>query len=119
MTKNVVNERAKFAFEKVSKLHGEALQKYRSHVRSLPAMILSNGFGLAMAFIYSKKETKILYEHISTWLKKQDILRDMDKNKDLMGIIAESGIDTYRFLEAETLALLEWLKRLAEGADSQ
>jgi len=117
MTKNVVNKRAEFAFRKVSELQDETLQKYRSHVRSLPAMILSNGFGLAMAFIYSKSDYRIFYKHINEWFKEQKT-PGFDGN-DLMGIIAESGIDTYRFLEAETLALLEWLKRFAEGADSQ
>lgn len=53
MCKNFANERAAFAFKKVSKRESD-FQKYRSLVRSLPAMILSNGYGTAMAFLSSK-----------------------------------------------------------------
>lgn len=115
MRNNFANERAAFAFEKVSKfeINSESFQKYRSLVRSLPAMILNNGYGLAMAFLYSKKDSETLYGHIGDWLKEQKILPN--KNLNLMENIAESDKDTYRLLESETLALLEWLKRFTEG----
>jgi len=125
MNRNLPNQRAAFAFKRVSELHGELLQKYRSLVRSFPAMILSNGYGLAIAFLYSKKKGKEsqiqsehgqLYKHINDWLTEQKFLSE-DK-KDLMKNIAESDKDTYRLLESETLALLEWLKRFAEGAEA-
>lgn len=115
MNKSFANERSAFAFEKVSDINDmKSLEKYRSLVRSLPATILSNGYGLAMASLYSKNENKALYDHIEIWLKKQQMLPNREKN--LMSNIAESDKDTYRLLESETLALLEWLKRFAEGA---
>lgn len=114
MSKNFANERSLFAFKKVSEVDSKSFQKYRSLVRSLPATILNNGYGLAMASLYSKSENQTLYNHIEVWLKGQHMLSNKDKN--LMNTIAESDKDTYRLLESETLALLEWLKRFAEGA---
>lgn len=123
MNKSFANERCAFAFQKVSDIKdAESLQKYRSLVRSLPAIILSNGYGLAMAYLYSNsingkgrnKAFDYLYGHIKIWLIKQRIL--LDNGKDLISNIADSDKDTYRLLESETLTLLEWLKRFAEGA---
>lgn len=114
MNKNFSNKRSEFAFKQVSEVDPNSFQKYRSLVRSLPATILTNGYGLAMASLYSKKESQTLYNHIEVWLKGQQMLPN--KDKDLMGNIAESDNDNYRLLESETLALLEWLKRFAEGA---
>lgn len=118
MNKSFANERSAFAFQKVSDIKdAESLQKYRSLVRSLPATILNNGYGLAMAYLYSKskeqREARILYSHIEFWLKEQNMLPN---DENLMGNIAKSDKDTYRMLESETFALLEWLKRFAEGA---
>jgi len=117
MIDNLANKRAAFAYKEISKLNEQMLQNYRSLVRSFSAMILNNGYGLAIAFLYSKKDGnnqhKFLYQHIEEWLKKQNFLKD--QSKDLMTNITESDNDYYRFLEAETLSLLEWLKRFTEG----
>jgi len=114
MNKSFANKRTAFAFKKVSNVAPNSFQQYRSLVRSVPATILNNGYGLAMASLYSKNESKALYDHIEVWLKEQQMLPNKEKN--LMSNIAESDKDTYRLLESETLALLEWLKRFAEGA---
>ncbi len=119
MTENLANNRARFAFDmvkKVSEISGDALQKYRSLARSFPAMILSNGYGLAIAYLYSKSGNQTLYQHIETWLQQQNMLPN--KEKGLMDNLAHADQSTYRLLESETLALLEWLKRFAEGAGS-
>lgn len=119
MTQNLESNRARFAFDevkKVSEKSGNALQKYRSLVRSFPAMILSNGYGLAVAYLYSKDENKTLYRQIELWLKGQNMLPD--KARGLMDSLAHADQSTYRLLESETFALLEWLKRFAEGAGS-
>lgn len=116
MVENLSETRAKYAFDEVSKLKGQLLEKYSSLVRSFPAMILTNGFGLAISFLClknEKNEKKVLHEHIQCWLRKQDLLL---KEDELMKKIVNSDSDTYRMLETETLALLEWLKRFAEGA---
>lgn len=117
MNKNFANKRSEVAFKQVSEVAPNSFQKYRSLVRSLPATILNSGYGLAMASLYSnysKNESKALYDHIEVWLKDQQMLPNNSQN--LMENIAESDKDTYRLLESETLALLEWLKRFAEGA---
>lgn len=118
MSKHLANERAKFAFDKVSDMRKNSTKDfptYRSLVRSLPAMILSNGYGAAMAFLYSKEGDRKLYDHLFEWLKEQELCPQ--KQNSLMEYISCSNQDIYRLLESETMALLEWLKRFAEGMD--
>lgn len=117
MTKNVAIDRAQFAFKVISELSEDNLAKYRSLVRSFPAMILNNGLGMSLAYLYAKNnsdEHSCLYGHIKRWMKRYNMPPD---NKDLITYLSESDDDDkYRMVETETLALLEWLKRFAEGA---
>lgn len=119
------NRRAAFAFEQVGQIvpkensekEKERSKEYRSLVRSFPAMILSNGYATAMAFLYSKKSEKnahaTLYQQILDWLKQQGLLTE--DSSDFMRYLVEQDHNNYRMLTNETLALLAWLKRFAEG----
>lgn len=121
MDKNLANERARFAFDSVSEVKASSkdFSKYRSLVRTFPPMILRNGYGAAITFLSTstKNENRELYLHISKWLNEQDLLPDDEEN--LMKYISQNGQDTYRLFESETMALLEWLKRFAEGMDAK
>ncbi|GGE35332.1 hypothetical protein GCM10011391_12560 [Pullulanibacillus camelliae] len=121
MRKQLANERARFAFKEVSGLKKnlkKEFSRYRSLVRSFPAMILTNGYGSAMAFLFSKQKTSsegLLYIQLSKWLNERSLFKS--HKEDLMEYITEQSQDVYRQLTSETLALLEWLKRFAEGMD--
>lgn len=127
MPKCLDNERAAFAYCKVAEFvrKGEngskqkLSEEYRSLVRSFPAMILSNGYGTAMAFLYSKKDGTNaygrLYYQIQSWLSQQKMFPD-EKGQGIMEYIVYQKRDAYRMLANETLALLVWLKRFAEGS---
>lgn len=85
-------------------------------------MILTNGIGPTIAFIYSKKKKKsaeenenaydLIYEQIDDWTKKNF---SSSKEKELMSWITEQDSLLYRAYTREVLALFSWLKRFAEG----
>jgi len=84
-------------------------------------MILSNGLGQALAFIYSKKKMgnayDFLYFHISQYLESEIPARipPKEKDKDLAEWVISLDSLQYRYVTEEVLAFLNWLKRFAEG----
>lgn len=122
MTRSLDNDRAVFAYEKVSEVKQPNAKEFRSLVRSVPAMIQMNGLGATIAFLYAKKEDKKkkdknhhgeLYDILSNWSKKQSYMKNMPK--DLMEAIMELDSNTYRRLTKEMMQLMMWIKRFAEG----
>lgn len=116
MAKTIDISRAEYAYKKVSEVIKEdEKKKYLSLVRSFPILIHNNGYATATALLYSKKEGnkeyKLLYEHISNWLLKPNI----KGKEDLMELIIKKSNEDYKRLSNETMALLIWLKRFAEG----
>lgn len=112
---------------------------YKSYVKKAPMWIKTNGIGAAMAFILSKKESSpkkngresylpgdqkhpqnaygLLYEQIFAWLKSDSkvfLLRGKE-NQDLVKTLSELKSHEYRAVTVEVLALLNWLRRFAEG----
>lgn len=117
MTRSLDNDRAVFAYEKVSKVKQPNAKEFRSLVRSVPAMIQMNGFGATIAFLYSKRENQNhhddLYEILSKWSKKQSYMKN--KSEVLVKAITELDSNTYRRLTKEIMELMMWIKRFAEG----
>lgn len=115
-------------------------KNYKSYVKKAPMWIKTNGIGAAFAFILSKQEsgTKkiherdyqpgdhkdhpqnaygLLYLQISTWLKsetKKYLLKGKE-NQDLVQTLTELKSNEYRAVTVEVLALLNWLRRFADG----
>jgi len=131
MTETTINKlergRAEFAYECAK----EAIEKYesndkkkkeyRSYVRKLPTMILTNGLGQALAFVVSKKEEgnayELIYNQLTGYMKSKCVTRiSMDPSKeDLLEWIISCDSQTYRYITQEILAFLNWLKRFTEG----
>ncbi len=93
---------------------------YRSYVKKLPQMILSNGLGQSMAFVFSKKKEgnayAFIYQQISEYLNSNNTIRiSKDKDKDLLEWIISLDSHNYRYATEEVLAFLNWLRRFAEG----
>lgn len=109
------NERAKHAFDKVKKQENN--KEYLSICKKAPSQIKVNGFGMTMAYLYSKKDSKQLYYDIVEWLKKR--LNDQQIKKvsheSFLEIIVKCNSSVYRQMSKETMALLIWMKRFAEG----
>ena len=103
---------------------------YKSYVKKIPMMILNNGLGATLAFIYSKrkKENKqkikageksnpknaydLIYIQIDKWLKKRNIKKS---DEELIKWIINQNSQEYRAVTNEVLALFNWLKRFADG----
>lgn len=116
-------ERAKRAHEFICQVkgEGEAYETgYKSLTRRLPAMIMVNGLGQALAFLCSKEggPEGALYEHLSQWLRSKEapVAWESDKGDLLERIIdARTTSLTYRQATREALAFTGWLKRFAEA----
>jgi len=134
--RSLEQERAKFAYEKVSEIKkaGDVQKKYSSYVRKAPTLIMTNGLGQALAFYLSKmggqveadyrkispenfkkaeeKAYAYLYKHIAEWLVEK---RKMTKGMDPLEYYMKStGVEAIALTD-EAIALLNWLKRFAEA----
>lgn len=87
---------------------------YRTYVESLPATIVMNGLGHAMATLKSKDKPphSLLYEHVASWLMSKD---GPLGNGTLAMEIANADQETYLHAQVEALAYLTWLKKFAQA----
>ncbi|BFH16706.1 type III-B CRISPR module-associated protein Cmr5 [Paenibacillus melissococcoides] len=125
MSNKLENGRALFAYEKVNLAAKKNYAKeYRALVRALPAMIHTNGFGAAVGFLFSKSNKKngkgadsphqAVLIVLAEWLKRQGMIEN--PNPDfLMKAITEQSRDGYKRMTRETMSLVMWMKRFAEG----
>ena len=105
----------------------ENQKKYRAYIRSIPSMILNNGLGSTIAFIFSKNEENVynsLGSDIYDWLnqRQNSYLINLDKKEqskeklqELTNKIICLNSSEYRAVTNEILSLFNWLKRFAEG----
>jgi len=120
--------RAEFAYkcvEEAKNPHPKFKYKqsdYKSYIKKIPVLIQTNGLGNTLAFMYSKRGEKKknaydqIYENLSDWLKKPEYGCELlPQEKDLLkGALSQDSVE-YRQVTTECLALLNWLRRLAEG----
>ncbi len=115
--------KASFTYSKVEdaiskfKTDDKKQKEYKSYVKKIPIMILTNGLASTFAFIYSKKGKneayKLIYEQTEEWLKKRGYKKD--KGKELAKFFIDLEPMKYRMNTNEVLTLFSWLKRFAEG----
>jgi CRISPR-associated protein Cmr5 len=121
-------QRAANALERVHGLENERYGNYRSYVERLPAQIVMNGLGQAVAMLYSQTPKSArdeksedaraygyLYDHLQRWLCGDHDAAPYRKKADLMKAITECDQDTYVRAHAEALAYLEWLKKFSRA----
>lgn len=131
MRRTIEQERAADALDKVIKLESANQQdfneKYVSYVESLPATILMNGFGQALATLQAAARSntrddsggqrrgphQVLFEHISGWLCRDSAAAPYRGESHLMAAITGNDRSVYLRAQAETLAWLVWLKKFA------
>lgn len=90
--------------------------KFRSYVSSLPATIVMNGFGQAMATELASKKEKghdHLFKAVEEWLLTKCGI--YPEESDLMKAITSNGQDEYIRAQAEALAYLVWLKKFSQA----
>jgi len=117
--------RAEFAYkcavEAKDKEDKNFKSEYRSHVKKIPTMILSNGLGQTLAFIKSKSKKgnayELIYKQLMDYMKSEHTSRINMPNgeDDLTKWVINVDSSTYRYITQEILAFLNWLRRFAEG----
>lgn len=101
-------------------------KEYKSYVKKIPMMIKTNGLGAAVAFVKAKRKLDkpnaytLIYEQLTDWLSKKSLVTsglfgETTNNFDLIQKVIEMDSQTYRTVTIETLALLAWVSRFAEG----
>lgn len=106
--------------EQIKALGDEKLKKeYGSLVRGLPAMILTDGLGQALAFLKAKAKGEAnsphhhAYTHLSTWVTSWA----GHGGADFLELVLARSTNEYRQYTNEALAYLHWLKRFVEAAN--
>jgi CRISPR-associated protein Cmr5 len=126
LPKTLEQGRAEFAFSYAdNKIKSDMKDKFKSHVKSFPMLVKTNGLGAAIAFLFSKGDKeqgvyKLVAESIVDWLKKDEKykfygLSRLDNLKSLTNDITKLNSSHYRALTNEVLAYFTWLRRFAEG----
>lgn len=119
--RDLSSELAQYAFECARKAKDKNMLKYPQYVKKMPAMIRNSGYAKTFAFGYSKGEKEgdgkvygQIYSDIRGWLKKKDLLKS-DRTEDMIKELVGMEYPDYRRCINETMAFLDWLRRLAEG----
>jgi CRISPR-associated protein Cmr5 len=115
-------ERAADSLRKVRSIQGEdpaRADEYANYTERLPADILINGLGQALAQLNAaaKRNTRdphyLLYRDIQAWLCREDPLAPFPGAGDLLTALVECDRFTYLRAQAEAMVWLEWHKKLA------
>ncbi len=111
-----LQEVARFTYERVKAVKGQDFEdKYSSHARKLPSMIVHNGLLTTVAFIRSKANSdegwKAIEEDIKVFLNEFE-----RKNpENLVEFFANLSLQEYRLYTQKLLYFAQWLKRIVEG----
>ncbi|MDQ7032441.1 MAG: type III-B CRISPR module-associated protein Cmr5 [Desulfonauticus sp.] len=116
--KSLEQTRAKLAWEFVNSI-AENFDKISSHIKKLPALILTSGLGQAVAFYLSKDDHKKIINNVAETMSKITAIEGINCGKDLLEKIRTSDHDTYILLSNEALKYATWLKRLAEAMEAK
>jgi CRISPR type III-B/RAMP module-associated protein Cmr5 len=120
--KSIQQNRAKHAwtYAEESKSKGDKLKdKYKSHVREFPMLVLTSGLVNAVAFAREKGASdsgwKLIYEHLGKWLRtdSEQTMFSFEEKELIHALLTISTSDSsqMRFLTNETISLFTWLKR--------
>ena len=128
MTRSQAQKRAQHALEKINEVatsDENRQQHYRSYVESLPATIIMNGLGQALAMEKAGAAKKgdigfghrAVYEHLNDWLttRWQEMFGG-DKPDDILHAIVKGDEEKYLLMQSEAMAYLEWLKKFAAAS---
>lgn len=113
----IQQKRAKFALTEVMSASNNSsvnAKEYKSYAAGLPAMIHTSGLGQAAAFYKAKGgEHRRLYDLLSEWLTQED--QPYSGRQDLLDGITNDDMHSYRLAQAESQALMDWVKRFSSA----
>jgi len=113
--------RAEYSLKALAELDNSLRKDFKSFSAGLPAMILGNGFGQALAFLLAKGKDRQMDKHlaafsiIADWLVKRNLIAS-DSKINILRQISTMEQAVYLQCQKETLAMLEWLKRYANAS---
>ena len=117
--RSLENQRAEFALLSVTAASREAYKgEYKGYVKNIPVLIKTNGLGNTLAFMRAKKKDAydLLYHQFSEWLKKSECpCKTLPAGKDLLEFVISQPSPVYRHITKELIALLTWMRRLADS----
>ncbi len=125
-TQTLEQKRAKHALDQVKALQKEEPGNYLSYVNALPAAILMNGLGQALATERAASDPAHhkLARHVSEWLLSleahtryapvSDEAR-LDAAQWLLIRIVAGDQDAYLWAQTEAIAYVTWLKKFANA----
>lgn len=118
MSRTLEQDRAKYSLEKVLGFKGkDGSSEYSTLVKKLPAMILNNGFGQALAFLLSRSEGKkdaaswLLYSQLQAWL----VMRGIYQGDNLISALMDGERKSYMHAQQEALSLLTWMMKFTNA----
>jgi len=118
------HQRMKYARDKtmeMKKYDPQVGDDYASYVNSLPAEILINGLGLALAQLRAAAKQQendpheLLYQHVQGWLCQDVPQTPYPKSMDLLEAIMKYDRRRYEWAIQETLAWLNWHKKFVNA----
>ena len=124
--KTLEQERSSYAFECISKIKGENFEKDASSlIAKLGTLILTNGLGNTLAFLFSKAKDHHLetIAIILNWLyklegRKEEIKKDNVQQKIdqiMKKFVLDVDVEKYMYYTDETLRLINWLRRFSDA----
>jgi len=126
-TQSLEQKRAKHALEQVKALRRNKPGNYLSYVNALPAAILMNGFGQALATELAAKDQahRTLAQHVSEWLLSPEAYTrytnptsedaKLDATHRLLTRIVAGDQDAYLWAQTEAIAYVTSLKKFANA----
>jgi CRISPR-associated protein Cmr5 len=98
------------------------LTELKAYIRRFPGMVQMNGFGQAVAFYYSKRNSSqaygAVYQLVEKWLCSSGQIYSTQQYNGphaLLTAITSKDQNSYRAAQAETQALMLWVKKFADA----
>jgi CRISPR-associated protein Cmr5 len=130
MSRTLEQYRAKYALDSIQEVLGFPQNvdkaKYGATIRKLPAMILNNGLGQALAYLLADDEGKhskpswLLYQDFQEWLSGPPAPTHpsrtyTDGTPNLIEQLMSGDREKYLRAQQEALALLVWMKKFTDA----
>lgn len=112
--------RAAYAYDSVSSwMEGKSKEnkkEYSSWIKKIPSMIQVNGLGQTLAFLVSKGGMyKDIHDQIRGWISQIYPEYAGGPGQEFVRAVINLGSEPYRLITSEVLALLNWMRRFADG----
>jgi len=123
-TQTLEQKRASFALGRINarkSLTAGDQKKYVSYVSALPATIVMNGLGQALAAELAaakgdaKNPHRLVYEDVAGWLTKTEALPELHGKTDLLEALVQGDQHVYVRAQGEALRYCTWLKQFARA----